>query len=49
MRYKKMKLCAALLLSLWLTGLQPQEAIPASGGDASSSGGTASYSVWQVV
>jgi len=37
------------LLGLGLTGLQAQEAIPASGGNASGSGGTVSYTVGQVV
>jgi opacity protein-like surface antigen len=48
MRQKKLKLSAVLLLGLGLTGLQAQEAIPATGGDASGSGGTVSYSVGQV-
>ncbi len=49
MRHKKLKISAVLLLSLGLTGLQAQEAIPASGGNASGSGGSVSYSVGQVV
>lgn len=49
MRQKKLKLCTVLLLSLGLTGLHAQEAILASGGDASGSGGSVSYSVGQVV
>ena len=48
MKYKKLKLSTVLLLSLGLTGLQAQEAILASGGDASGSGGSASYSAGQV-
>ena len=48
MKYKKLKLSAVLLLSLGLTGLQAQEAIPATGGNASGSGGSASYSAGQV-
>ena len=48
MRHKKLKLSAVLLLGLGLTGLQAQEAIPATGGEASGSGGSASYTVGQV-
>ena len=36
------------ILSLCLIGLKAQEAIPASGGNASGGGGTVSYSVGQV-
>lgn len=49
MKCKKLKLSAVLLLSLGLTGLQAQEAIPATGGNASGGGGSVSYSVGQVV
>lgn len=49
MRHKKLKLSAVLLLGLGLTGLQAQEVIPATGGNASGSGGSVSYSVGQVV
>jgi hypothetical protein len=49
MRHKKLKLSAGLLLGLALTGLQAQESIHATGGNASGSGGSASYSVGQVV
>ena len=49
MKYKKLKLSAVLLLGLGLTGLQAQESINATGGDASGSGGSSSYSVGQVV
>jgi hypothetical protein len=49
MRHKKLKLSAVLLLGLGLTGLQAQEVIPATGGNALGSGGTVSYSVGQVV
>jgi hypothetical protein len=45
----KVKVCSVLLLISGFTGLQAQEAIPASGGDASGSGGSVSYSVGQVV
>jgi len=49
MRHKKLKLSAVLLLGIGLTGLQAQEAIPATGGEASGGGGSASYSVGQMV
>lgn len=49
MRHKKLKLSAVLLLGLGLTGLQAQESVNATGGNASGSGGSASYSVGQVV
>jgi hypothetical protein len=49
MKYKKFKLCALLLLGFGLTGLQAQQAVPASGGNASGSGGSVSYSVGQMV
>ncbi len=49
MRHKKVKLTTVLLLCIGLTGIQAQEAIPATGGDASGGGGSVSYSVGQVV
>jgi len=49
MKYKKLKLSAVLLLGLGLTGLYAQTAVPATGGNASGSGGSVSYSVGQVV
>jgi len=49
MRHKKLKLSAVLLLGLGLTGLQAQESVNASGDNASGGGGSASYSVGQVV
>jgi hypothetical protein len=49
MRHKRLKLSAVLLLGLGLTVLQAQEANPATGGNASGSGGSVSYSVGQVV
>ena len=49
MRHKKLKLIAVLLLYFVLTGLQAQETVPATGGNASGSGGSVSYSVGQVV
>ncbi|MDA3816335.1 MAG: T9SS type A sorting domain-containing protein [Prolixibacteraceae bacterium] len=48
MRHKRLRLSAVLLLGLGLTTLQAQEAVTATGGDASGSGGTVSYSVGQV-
>jgi len=49
MKCKKLKLSAVLLLGLGLTGLQAQEIVNATGGDASGNGGSTSYSVGQVV
>lgn len=48
MQLKRFKLCAILLLGLGLTGLQAQESVNATGGNASGNGGSASYSVGQV-
>ena len=48
MKHKKLKTSAVFLL-LGFGGLQAQEAIPATGGNASGTGGTTSYSVGQVV
>ena len=48
MRHKRLKLSAVLLLGLGLTGLQAQESVNATGGDALGSGGSVSYSVGQV-
>lgn len=49
MGYKKMKLSALFLLSFGMTVLIAQEAIPASGSNASGNGGTMSYTVGQVI
>jgi Secretion system C-terminal sorting domain len=49
MRRKKVKLSFCFLFFLGLTGLQAQEAITVTGGNASSSGGSVSYSLGQVV
>ncbi|MBI9063703.1 MAG: T9SS type A sorting domain-containing protein [Marinilabiliaceae bacterium] len=49
MRYKKLKISAVLLFGLGQTGLQAQESVNATGSNASGSGGSASYSVGQVV
>jgi hypothetical protein len=48
MKTKKLKLCAILFLGLALNQLYAQEAITASGGNASGSGGSAGYTVGQV-
>jgi len=48
MKHKDLKLSAVFLLGLGL-GLQAQTAVLATGGNASGSGGTVSYSVGQVV
>ena len=48
MKHKRLKLSALLFLGLGLTGLQAQESVNATGGDALGSGGSASYSVGQV-
>jgi len=45
---KKVKLSAVLLLSIGLTGLQAQQVVTTSGGNASGSG-TVSYSIGQIV
>ena len=49
MKYKRFYLSAIFLLGLGLTSVQAQEAIPATGGEASGDGGSVSYSVGQVV
>ncbi|MDD4149700.1 MAG: T9SS type A sorting domain-containing protein [Bacteroidales bacterium] len=49
MKHKRLKLSAVLLLGLGLTSLQAQTSINATGGNASGSGGSVSYSVGQVV
>lgn len=49
MQQKKRKLSAIFLIFVGLSGLQAQEVIPASGGNASGSGGTVNYTVGQVV
>ena len=48
MKQKILMLSAIFLLGFGLAGLQAQEAILATGGDASGSGGSISYSVGQV-
>lgn len=49
MKYKRLKLCAILLLGFGIAGLQAQESVNASGGYASGSEGTVNYAVGQVV
>lgn len=49
MRLNKLKLSTVLLYVLVVHGLQAQEVINATGGNASGSGGLVSYSVGQVV
>lgn len=49
MRHKRLKLSAVLLLGLGLTSAQAQENVPATGGNASGSGGSVSFSIGQVV
>jgi hypothetical protein len=49
MKQKKIKLSAVLLLGLGISALRAQETIPASGGSATGSGGSAGYSVGQIV
>lgn len=49
MRQKRLKLSAVILLGLGVTGLQAQESINTSGGNATGSGGSTSYSIGQVV
>ncbi len=49
MRHKRLRLSALLLLGLGLTGLQAQTSINATGGNIAGSGGSAAYSVGQVV
>lgn len=49
MQNKKSQLIAVILFMLLLSNLQAQEAIPASGGIATGSNGSISYSIGQVV
>jgi hypothetical protein len=49
MRNKKLKLSTVLLLGIGMLGLQAQNTIPATGGNATGAGGTSSYTVGQVV
>jgi hypothetical protein len=49
MRNKRLNLSVLLLFVLGLTGLQAQESVNASGGNALGSGGSVSWSIGQVV
>jgi hypothetical protein len=49
MRHKKVELVVLFLLVIGLTGIKAQQAISASGGNGSGSGGSVSYTVGQVV
>lgn len=49
MKFKKLKFSALLLLSLGLAALNAQTSVIATGGNASGSGGSMSYSVGQLV
>lgn len=49
MQHKKLKLITVLLLGLGLAGLQAQESINTTAGNASGSEGSASYSIGQIV
>jgi hypothetical protein len=49
MKHMKLILSTTLLLLLGLTGLLAQESVNASGGNASGTGGSVSYSVGQIV
>ena len=48
MQYKKMKVSALLVFVLGLNGLTAQNALLTSGGNASGTGGSVSYSIGQV-
>ncbi|NJM14614.1 MAG: T9SS type A sorting domain-containing protein [Bacteroidales bacterium] len=48
MQQKRFKLSAVLFLGLWLTALQAQESVNATGGDATGSGGSVSFTVAQL-
>jgi hypothetical protein len=49
MKHKKFKLSSVILLCLGITNAIAQDAVPAAGGDATGTSGSASYSVGQVV
>lgn len=49
MRYKMVKVSVLIVCALSLGGLQAQEALLSSGGNASGKGGSVSYSVGQIV
>ena len=49
MGYNQLKLTAVFFLVIGLTGLQAQESINTTGGNATGSGGSTSYSIGQMV
>ncbi len=49
MLYKKTRFIIVILFGFGLTGLNAQEAIPATGGEASGGGGSVSYTIGQVL
>lgn len=49
MRNKKLKSGAVLLLWFGMFGLQAQQVVTTSGGNASGSGGSVSYTIGQIV
>lgn len=49
MRHKKLKISVILVLGLGLTELLAQESVNSTGGNATGSGGSASYSLGQLV
>ena len=49
MQHKKLKLSTVLLFVIGMTGLQAQNTIPATGGNATGAGGASSYTVGQIV
>lgn len=48
MKQKSKKICIMFFCSLYLSFLQAQETIPATGGNATGSGGSVSYTIGQV-
>ena len=49
MRFRKVKLCVILMLVIGIAELKAQEAIPASGGNSSGTGGSVTYTIGQTV
>lgn len=49
MRQKRLNLSALLLLGLGLVGLHAQESVNSTGGNATGDGGSANYSIGQMV
>ena len=48
-KHSKIKLIVFLFICLWINGLQAQEAMPATGGNAVGTGGSVSYTIGQVI